>query len=62
MERAKIAEGVTWIQWRKVARKEHKRETAEKKERLDEGGEEIRISGPNRRRSGCRHPGEGKCG
>ena len=33
MERAESAEGVTWIQWRKTARKEHKKRSAEKKER-----------------------------
>ena len=26
MERAEAAEGAAWLQWRKVARKEHKRE------------------------------------
>ena len=32
MERAEDAEGAAWLQWRKVARKEHKRER-QKKER-----------------------------
>ena len=41
MERAKTAEGVTWMQWRAVARKEHKREREEGEE--DKGGEERRT-------------------
>ena len=33
MERAEVAKGVAGVQWRKVARKKHKRKEAEKKER-----------------------------
>ena len=43
MERAKTAEGVTWIQWRTVARKEHKREQSKEEIQEDEGGEERRT-------------------
>ena len=42
MERAEAAEGVAWLQWRKVARKEHKRERQRRRE-VDEDGEERRI-------------------
>ena len=35
---------LTWIQWRKVARKEHQKKSREEGE-VDEGGEERRIWG-----------------
>ena len=31
MERAEAAEGVAWLQWRKIDRKKHKKKKAEKK-------------------------------
>ena len=43
MKRVKTAEGVPWIQWRNVARKEHKRERQRRKGEEDEGSEESRI-------------------
>ena len=42
MERAEAAEGATGLQWRKTARKEHRRERQRRGE-VDEGGEERRI-------------------
>ena len=45
MERAEAAEGVAWLQWRKVARKEHTQEEGREKGAVDEDGEERRISG-----------------
>ena len=32
MKRAEAAEGTAWLQWRKVARKAHKRERTKKEE------------------------------
>ena len=59
MERAETAEGVIWIQSRKVARKDHKRER-QRRRRCGRGWRRKKDQGPYRQRSGCRHPGEGK--
>ena len=43
MGRAEAAEGAAEVQWRKVAREEHKRERQRRRRRADEDGEEGRI-------------------
>ena len=47
MERAEAAEGAAWLQWRKVARKEYKRERQrrcreEEEEEKDSRGRQVR--------------------
>ena len=49
MERAEGAEGAAWLQWRKVARKEHKREKGREEGRVDEDGSKKWLQASRRR-------------